>query len=560
MALGTITLLAFLAYLNIFRNDFALDDYSFIVRWPLIQDMRNFPLFFGNQNQPWGEEGIYSPLKTFFHAVNYQLWGLNPVGHHVVSILVHVGATILVYFIALHITKNNLIAFLSSLFFGLHPAHVEAITFMTASVDMIGSLFFFLSFLLYIKNSQAGGRFLNRGYVLSIIFAALAIFTYELTISLPFLFLIYEFYFSGNRGKPKRAALRLAPFFSIAVIYVLLKFLILHTVAREGYLYGSFYLTMLVSIKAMVKYVLVIFWPVYLTVNHVISKGIYSFAADDFDRNAVLSQSFRDPQVMISLALIFAVLYWAIRSSKKQPIPSFCIFWFFVGLLPASNIIPSEIFFGERYLYLSSFGFCLFLGYFLTLLYERKSLLCRCDPKLISLAIIIVLVTFYTVRTVARNRDWESDLSIKKTRAALCPQSALMHAQLGSAYTDDGQSREALESFNRALAIQPGSADTYFSMADAYMQLDKKEQAIASLNKAIELKPDFAEGYFNLAVAYALSGQKQKAEDALQKSLALYRMQNKIDEADKAQEAFDRYFHPSIQEILPAQEPFYPEQ
>lgn len=562
IAIGVIILLTLLAYANIFQNDFALDDYSFIVRWPLIKDIKNFPLFFTSQNQPWGEEGIYSPVRTLIFFIHYHLWGLNPVGYHVGSMALHLIVTALVYFITLLIAKNNTVAFLSSLFFGLHPVHTEAITFITASVDMSGVLFFFISFLFYIKSSQMQQTANRRDYIFSLVFAALAIFTYELTISLPILFLFYDFCFRHDRQKKDsflKGAFRVAPYLLIAVIYALIKFIVLHSVARGGYIYGSFYLTMLVMIKAVAQYILILFWPVYLTVNHVISKGVYSFPIEDFNRQAVLSQSFLDAQVLISLAVIILTLFWSVRIFKRQPLVSFCIGWFFIGLLPAANIIPSGIFFGERYLYLLSFGFCLLLGYLLTMLYERKDFLFHLDPKFVSLVVIIVLVIFYAARTVLRNRDWRSDLTINQARTALCPDSAFMHAALADAYTADGQPLKALEVFKETIAIRPDDPDIYFSMTDAYMQLDEKDRAIASLNKAIELKPDFAEAFFNLAVIYGLSGQEQQAEDFLQKSLVLYRAQNKTDEAEKAQEAFDRYFHQPVQEALPDQEPFYPE-
>jgi len=97
--LGIIICLLFtsLAYSNIFNNDFVIDDYKFIVDWPLIHDLGNLSQFFGPHNQPQGEEGVYSPLKTLFHALNHQAWGQKPFGYHLVSIAVHLLATFFIY-------------------------------------------------------------------------------------------------------------------------------------------------------------------------------------------------------------------------------------------------------------------------------------------------------------------------------------------------------------------------------------------------------------------------------------------------------------------------------
>ena len=183
-SLAVIFCFTILAYSNIFQNQFILDDFDYIVDWPLIQDWKNFPTFFLGYIPPPGQEGIYSPLKTFFHALNYHLFGLNPSGYHIVSILIHGLGILCVYKISALLTNNQRLAFVASLIFGLHPVQVEAITYMTASVDMIGIVFLFASFFYFIKSVNAK-TFSNTGYSVSIMLAVAAIFTHELAISLP---------------------------------------------------------------------------------------------------------------------------------------------------------------------------------------------------------------------------------------------------------------------------------------------------------------------------------------------------------------------------------------
>jgi len=134
-----------LVYVNSFNNTFVIDDQIFIVDWPLIKNLNNLPEFFGSNNQPEGEEGVYSPLKTCFHALNYHLWGLNPIGHHLVALLIHIIGTLFVYRLSILLTNNSITAFLCGLFFGLHPIHVEAVTFLTASIDTLGVVFLYIS-------------------------------------------------------------------------------------------------------------------------------------------------------------------------------------------------------------------------------------------------------------------------------------------------------------------------------------------------------------------------------------------------------------------------------
>jgi protein O-mannosyl-transferase len=190
-----ILLLTLAAYSNIFPNDFVLDDFDFIVYWPLIQDWNNLPQFFLGYTPPAGQEGIFSPLKTLVHAINYHLFGLNPLGHHIFSIIVHSTAVFFVYQLSHDFTKNRTVAFLSALFFGLHPVHAGVVSSMTGSVDVLGMLFLFVSFYLYVKAQEQGAILNQKYYIGSLIAAFVAIFSHELTLSLPLLCIWYNLCF-----------------------------------------------------------------------------------------------------------------------------------------------------------------------------------------------------------------------------------------------------------------------------------------------------------------------------------------------------------------------------
>src|SRR3989338_6941211 len=114
-----IIVLVLAAFRNIFQNGFIMDDYDFIVHWPLIQDWSHLYRFFVWYIPPDGQLGIYSPLKTLFHALNYHLFGSNPFGYHVVSLIIHLISVFFVYRIAESLTRQPLAALISALLFSL---------------------------------------------------------------------------------------------------------------------------------------------------------------------------------------------------------------------------------------------------------------------------------------------------------------------------------------------------------------------------------------------------------------------------------------------------------
>jgi hypothetical protein len=185
--------------LNIFGNGFVIDDQYFIVE---------------KMADPVSQQGVFRPVRSLLYTVYFQIFGTNnPAGYHLHSLLVHLVATGLVYLIILNFkflilnqgSKSkflNHFAFTAALLFGLHPVHTEAITYMAASMEMTGIVFMLFAFYLYLKNKN----------VLSYLFAMLAFFTYEMTLTLPLLLLLYE-------GVITPLIQKTLPYFAILVLF-----------------------------------------------------------------------------------------------------------------------------------------------------------------------------------------------------------------------------------------------------------------------------------------------------------------------------------------------------
>lgn len=573
--------LTLLVFSSILANGFFMDDYSFVVEWPLIQDLRNLPRFFVGYIPPEAQGGIYSPLRTLLFALNYAVWGLFPFGYHLFSLAVHGLGTFLVYRLSLLLTRNYLMAFLTALLFGLHPAHGESAGTITGSVDTAGVVLLFAAFYYYVKAVGDEGRLAVgdevfarpstqevpgkegrsfygaawRPYLLSLTLALLAIFTHELAVMLPLLIAFYDLLFRGRRIPGRDLAMRNAPFFFIAVVYVFLKWAVLGSICRGHYLYNSVYLTMLVAVKALAKYIWISFFPLRLTHNHVISKGIFSFGESDFDPQAVLSQSIFDPQVLLSLALLAGILGLAVRCYRKNPFVSFCVGWFFLCLLPTSQIVPSTVYFAERYLYPGSFTFCLLLAYFLHQLFfghPRGLLAGRPEVgRRLGILLLVLLTAFYALRNVIRSFDGRNQVSVYRAAVRDNPYSAALRNDLGIVYAQAQQFDKAIASFEKAIALKPQNAHFYFSMAQAYFYADRIEEAIRALKRAVGINPDFAEAYFNLASAYGMQGQRDLAREYLRQAKEKYLKQGRILEAGRYMKLLSGYLDPREETLAP---------
>jgi hypothetical protein len=243
----------------------------------------------------------------------------------------------------------------------------------------------------------------------------------------------------------------------MAIVYVLCKYLVLKSITRGVYIYGSFYLTMLVMIKAWAKYVFISLAPIVLTHNHEISPGIYSYVhtSHDFDKFAVLSQSVFDLRVLLSLGVLGGIFFAAVRAWKRRPLVTFCIGWFFVSILPASNIVPRNLYFAEGYLYHGLWGFCLLLGMCCESMLRRGGTVWRMPWRRVGIGLICLLTVFYGVRTWIRNTDFRDNIVLFERAVRAGPRHALAHKELGGIYLLNGMHDKARASFERARQLRP---------------------------------------------------------------------------------------------------------
>ncbi len=550
LALLVLISIGILAFVNIFPNYFIADDFYFTVDWPLIQHWQNVPRFFAGYMTPRGQDGIYSPLRTLFFSVNYHLWQEQPWGYHLVSLIVHSLGIWAAYRLLFLLTASRVVSFLGTLIFAVHPVHVESITYITATADTVGLVLLLLSFFYYVRSfgKKTGAGLMNlsdgkadgvdeKDYRLALIWGAAAMFTHELALSLPFLIAFYDALFSPDRCSWKRVLKRVLPFFLAAGLYLVLKQFTLGGLNRGEYPFGAPFQTFLVVLKSWALYGSVLIFPLVLSHHRTISAGIFSFDETGFDRQAFLSQSPADPQVLFSAVLLLTFLVIAVKYYRRMPLVSFCIGWFYLSLLPAAQIIPGSVFYAERYLYAGSWGACCLFAYLIV----QGFLLLKKQARPFSAAFVVLIILwigFLTARTMLRNRDYRNDIVYFESAVRESPTSSSMYDALGTAYLENGQPEKAVESFETAASLNPSNPELYFVMEPAYSVLNRFDDSERVLKKAIALDPQYAEAYYNLAGLLTYQGREEEGRSALGQAVDLWVKQGKILEAGEALEAF----------------------
>jgi len=441
-------------------------------------------------------------LRSIFYTISYGLFGLDPIGYHVQSIIVNLVCVLLVYLIIFQITQKHWIAGPSALFFSVQPLHVEAITHMTPSFDTIGIAFMLLSFYAYLRDGK-------MWKYLSWASAAIAFFTDELTIVLPLMMILHDMLFA--RKKYPKIVKQIIPYFIFAFTYLFIRFVLLATPSRAGYLEGSFYLTMLAMVKVFFRYIQLLFVPFGLNHNHTISEGIFAFQKESLPK-AILSQSIFDLNIIIPLLIMGVLFILAFCARKKHPLITFGAGIFLVGLAPVSQIIPLAQLMSERYVFVSSIGTCAILGYCIFLLMKKR----KYQP--FGIALLLVVTLFFGAMTYQRNAVWKDPVALWSDTVEKSPGSQEAYNNLGVSYMEKKDLADAFLYYNKALELNPDSPKTLNNVGIAYALSGNFTEAIKYYIKAITLAPNYTRGYYNLAVAYKQIGRDDLAKAALAKA------------------------------------------
>ena len=182
---------ATLAFYNpIVRNQFVdFDDQAYILRNSHIQGgltwaavKWSFTTFY---------YGNWHPLTWMSHALDYQLFHLNPAGHHYTSLLLHAANAVLLFLLLQRATGFTVSSLVVAALFALHPVNVESVAWAAERKNVLSTLFFLLALHAYDRYGRGGGRYL---YLLVILFFAFGLTAKPQIVTLPFVLLLWDYW------------------------------------------------------------------------------------------------------------------------------------------------------------------------------------------------------------------------------------------------------------------------------------------------------------------------------------------------------------------------------
>jgi protein O-mannosyl-transferase len=539
---GIVSLITFFVYLPSLQNEFVRwDDSMYVFENSNITSF-NMQLF------KWAFFHFYAanwhPLTWISHALDYAVWGLNPMGHHLTNNILHALNTFIVVVLVTRLVKvcrekeikNGSIIFpdvreafiiagVTGLLFGLHPAHVESVAWVAERKDLLCALFFLLSILMYAKyvsfvyketlQEQAKSRFLNKHYLFSLCFFALALLSKPMAVSLPVVLMILDWYpFKRIHSAKKFWSIftEKIPFLSLSLISSILTILAQKSVgAISSLVFIPLSTRILIASKALVNYLWNFIFPWNL-------NPFYPYA---------LNPSLLSLEYLFPIVLIIGFTVFVIINAKKQRLWLSVWLYYIITLLPVIGIVQVGMqAMADRYTYLPSLGPFLVVGVALAWVARKmypmkKGDMSRKLSVIIPAILLLGTLTFLTVKQIA---IWKNDFMLWNYIIEKAPERVYFaYFNRGDAYYRMGQLDKAIDDYSEAIALKQNDFQrfvdrrilyreldqVYARRGDAYCRMGQLDKAIDDYNKAIGLNQNDSQRFVDRGLVYLKLGQVQ---------------------------------------------------
>ena len=529
LILVTLAFFSLVPYSNAPLNDFVYDDRTLIVDNPTIKSIKNIGTAL-RHDYWWGTDlsysGLYRPVTMISYVINHHFSGNSPFSFHMVNVVLHLVAVLLVFYCVRLLFEGMIVPFVSALLFAVHPIHTEAVTGVVGRAEILAAIFFLGALCLYIRSSEnqrsGPGSYL---YLLGSLFLYFfALLSKENTIVyIGALAVIAVFLESRREGSSsavtqrilvrksfsnRKTILAITGSIVITLAYLAIRWNVLGkyafrsdiSVLDNPMVLAGLYERIVTAAVLFFKYLTLMAFPVHLSADYsAFQIPLSTFPPSGIDMIAG----------SVSIIFLFLLVFTYLRAKR---------FFLPFALFAVTYIIPSNLFitigtiFAERLMYLPSIGLCLLAGVFVQFLLEK--IRGHGNKKWVisvTYSAVGLIVISFSARSFVRNGDWKDNMTLFTRAVAVSPKSARAHGNLGQALAESGKYDDALKEFDLFVSIYHDVEKIHINIANIYVDQGKNEEASKEYMKAIKINPEYPYGYYHLGYLYDTMGRQEEA-------------------------------------------------
>lgn len=451
--------------------------------------------------------GNWHPLTWISHMLDCQLYGLNPRGHHLTNLLLHLVNSLLLFLVLQRMTGAYWRSGFVAALFGLHPLHVESVAWVAERKDVLSTLFWMLTMWAYVRYTERPG--ISR-YALALCTYALGLLAKPMLVSLPFVLLLLDYWPLGRiwlnlptgdfrildyipaRDRPQRSLIlrpvwEKIPFFVLTVASCIVTFVVQHMAgATESIDLFPVKVRIANALVSYVDYIVKMLWPARL-------GAFYPHPGANLPMWQIFGATF----------LLIAISIVVMRAAKRYPYLAMGWLWYLGILVPVIGLVQvGGQAMADRYTYVPlvglfvmiSWGIADFLGDWR---YGRIVL-----PVFAGLLIsALMAITWFQMG------KWRNSATLFEHTLRVTKNNNIMHNNLGGILTQQGRFAEAAVHYAKAIQIQPKHIKARNNLAVALVHLGKIDEAIVHYRKVLELAPNHAGAHNNLGNALIMQGK-----------------------------------------------------
>jgi protein O-mannosyl-transferase len=460
--------------------------------------------------------GHFQPLAWITYGFDYLLWGNDPFGYHLTSLVLHIGNALLFFALCRRLfllifagastgCALDLSAASAAILFALHPLRVESVVWATERRDVLSALFFLVALLFYLRAFEQGqiSEARNRGCLaLAFVAQLLSLLAKATAITLPLVLLLLDFFPLRRWHSERRRVLwEKAPFIFLSTVFGVIALMAQHGAG---------------ALRPLKQY----FW------SYRVGQGFYGIYFYLWKTLAPfqLSPIYELPYDLETWAAVFVacaafvvlVSFLAALYFRRWPWLLASWVYYVIVLAPVLGFAQSgPQLVADRYSYLSCLSWAALAGGLLLYWMSNSS------RWFFSLAVIAVAAFSLGLLARAQVSVWRDPETLWKHVLKINPNTAIAHYNLAKVHEGRGERDSALEHYRQAVEVNPTYADAHHNLARLLAQQGNSREAITHYIEALKFKPQDAETYNNLGQLLAFSGDPGAAFAAYRKALEL---------------------------------------
>ncbi len=464
------------------------------------------------------EQANWHPLTWLSHALDIQLFGMNPAGHHFSNLLLHAASAALLFLLLQWLTGYIGRSLVVAVLFAVHPVNVESVAWIAERKNVLCMLFFLLTLLAY-------GHYVRKPsvarYIAVLLGFAMALMSKPMAITLPFVLLLLDYWplgrlissgqFNGKDSQIGRSAvderrsiawliIEKLPLFAMSAASAVVTI----KAQRAGGAVTIKYPVLAHLQNAVVSYVLYIgkaIWPARLA-------ALYPYPTGGW------------PAWVVALSVFFLVVVTGmVLRYQEHRYLLWGWFWYLGTMVPMIGLVQvGNQAMADRYAYLP------FIGLFVMVVWGIAELANRfAIQKLVAASAVAIVVTFCAL-THRQLAYWHDDFSLWSHTLAVTHRNFVAEDNFGNALIKAGRYDEGIAHFRSAAEIEPGDPVSEVNLGIYAQQHGDLQQAAARYQYALQLASDpqvRAAAYANLGGVYFTLHDYQQAQENFESALRL---------------------------------------